>query len=170
VRIAIAAAAAVFLSSCGYTVVGHTNLMPKSIQTICIPAFANATTRYKLTDRLAEAIAKEFISRTQYRVVSDRNTADAVLLGTVTNYISYATVADPTTGRATAVDLRVYLKVSLTERATGKVLFTRPGMEVRERYEVSVDPRTYFDESDSALDRASRQVAAAIVTAILTNF
>jgi hypothetical protein len=170
VRIAIAAAAALFFTSCGYTVAGHTNLMPKSIQTICIPAFANATTRYKLTDRLAEAIAKEFISRTQYRVVSDPNTADAVLLGTVTNYISYATVADPTTGRATAVDLRVYLKVALTERATGKVLFTRPGMEVRERYEVSVDPRTYFDESDSALDRASRQVAAHLVTDILTNF
>jgi Lipopolysaccharide-assembly len=169
VRIALAAAA-ICLTSCGYTVAGHTNTMPKSIQTICIPAFANGTTRYKLTDRLAEAVAKEFISRTQYKIVSDPNTADAVLRGTVTNYISYATVADPTTGRATAVDLRLYLKVAMTERATGKVLFTRPGMEVRERYEVSVDPRTYFDESDSALDRASRQVASAIVTAILSNF
>jgi RNase P/RNase MRP subunit p29 len=169
VRIALAFAAAC-LCSCGYHVAGHTNLMPASIHTICVPAFGNATTRYKLTDRLAEAIAKEFISRTHYRVVSDPNTADAVLNGTVINYISYATVADPVTGRATAVDLRVYLRVSLTERATGKVLFTRPSMEVRERYEVSVDPRTYFDESDSALDRASRQVAATVVTAILTNF
>jgi hypothetical protein len=169
VRIAVAFAAAC-LCSCGYHVAGHTNLMPASIHTICVPAFGNATTRYKLTDRLAEAIAKEFISRTHYRVVSDPNTADAVLNGTVINYISYATVADPVTGRATAVDLRVYLRVSLTERATGKVLFTRPSMEVRERYEVSVDPRTYLDESDSALDRASRQVAATVVTAILTNF
>jgi len=169
VRIALAIAATC-LCACGYHVAGHTNLMPASIHTICVPAFGNATTRYKLTDRLAEAIAKEFISRTHYRVVSDPNTADAVLNGTVINYISYATVADPVTGRATAVDLRVYLRVSLTERATGKVLFTRPSMEVRERYEVSVDPRTYFDESDSALDRASRQVAATVVTAILTNF
>jgi hypothetical protein len=169
VRIALAFAATC-LCACGYHVAGHTNLMPASIHTICVPAFGNATTRYKLTDRLAEAIAKEFISRTHYRVVSDPNTADAVLNGTVINYISYATVADPVTGRATAVDLRVYLRVSLTERATGKVLFTRPSMEVRERYEVSVDPRTYFDESDSALDRASRQVAATVVTAILTNF
>jgi hypothetical protein len=169
VRIALAAAAVCF-ASCGYKVAGHANTMPKSIQTICIPAFGNATIRYKLTDRLAEAVAKEFISRTHYKIVSDPNTADAVLRGTVTNYISYATVADPTTGRATAVDLRLYLKVTMTERATGKVLFTRPGMEVRERYEVSVDPRTYFDESDSALDRASRQVAAAIVSDILSNF
>jgi hypothetical protein len=168
-RIALAAAA-MCLASCGYTVSGHTDLLPKSIQTICIPAFANATTRYKITDRMADAVAKEFISRSRYRIVSDPKTADAVLYGTILNYISYATVADPTTGRATAVDLRVYLKVSLIERATGKVLFTRPSKEVRERYEVSVDPRTYFDESDSALDRASRQVAAELVTAILSNF
>ncbi len=113
---------------------------------------------------------KEFISRSRYRIVSDPQTADAVLNGIVINYVSYATVADPVTGRATAVDLRVYLKVTLTERATGKVLFTRPSLEVRERYEVSTDPRTYLDESDSALDRASRQVAAALVAEILSNF
>ena len=158
------------LSSCGYHVAGHADLMPKTIHTICIPAFQNATTRYKLTDRLPEAIAREFIARTRYQIVSDPNTADAVLRGSVLRYLPYATVADPVTGRATAVDLRVYLQVSLTERATGKVLFTRPNLEVRERYEVSVDPLAYFDESDAALERASKQVAATLVSAILENF
>lgn len=162
--------AAALLASCGYHVSGHGDLVPKTIHTICIPAFQNATIRYKLTDHLPEAISRELISRTRYRIVSDPRDADAVLNGSVLNYISYATVADPVTGRATAVDLRLYLKITLTERATGKVLFNRPNMEVRERYEVSVDPRTYVDESDLALDRASRQVAATIVTAILENF
>lgn len=164
------ALSALSLISCGYHVAGHSDLLPKSIQTICVPAFFNATTRYKLTDRMPEAVAKELISRTRYHIVSDPNTADAVLRGSIMNYISYATVADPTTGRATAVDLRVYLQVSLVERATGKLLFSRPSLEVRERYEISVDPRAYFDESDAALDRASKQVAAQIVTAILENF
>jgi len=41
------AAAAMCLASCGYTVSGHTDLLPKTIQTICVPAFANATIRYK---------------------------------------------------------------------------------------------------------------------------
>ena len=68
---------------------------------------------------------------------------------------------------ADEIDRRIQ---SLVERKTAKVLFTRPGMEVRERYEISVDPRAYFDESDAALDRASKQVAAQIVTAILSNF
>ena len=60
--------------------------------------------------------------------------------------------------------------VSLIERATGKVLFTRPNMDVRERYEVSVDPKQYFEESEPALDRVSRTVAQQLVTAILENF
>jgi hypothetical protein len=166
----LAVVAALSLSSCGYHVAGHSDLLPKSLQTICIPAFTNATTRYKLTDRLPEAVSREIISRTRYHIVSDPNQADAVLRGSVMNYISYATVADPVSGRATAVDLRVYLQVSLVERATGKVLFSRPSMEVRERYEISVDPRAYFDESDAALDRASKQVATQLVTAILENF
>jgi hypothetical protein len=167
---AVAVLAGCVLSSCGYHVAGHSDLLPKTLQTICIPAFTNATTRYKLTDHMPEAVAREFISRTKYHIVSDPNQADAVLRGSIMNYISYATVADPVSGRATAVDLRVYMQVSLVERATGKVLFSRPSMEVRERYEISVDPRAYFDESDSALDRASKQVAAQIVTAILENF
>jgi hypothetical protein len=43
-------------------------------------------------------------------------------------------------------------------------------MEVRERYEISVDPRAYFDESDTAAERLSRDVARSIVSAILSGF
>ncbi len=161
---------AVTLSSCGYHVAGRADLLPKTIQTIAVPAFTNLTTRYKLTDRLAEAVSREFISRTRYRLVPDANTADAVLKGSVNNYLSFPTVLDPISGRASAVDLRVYLTVSLVERATGKVLFSRPNMEVRERYEISVTPGPYFEESDAALDRVSRTVAQQLVTSILENF
>ncbi len=160
----------VLLAGCGYHVAGHTDLLPKTINTICIPAFSNVTTNYKLSDELPEAISREFISRTRYKIVSNPNTADAILRGSVVNYIHYPTVADPTTGRASEVDLRVYMRVDLVERATGKVLFTRPNMEVRERYEISVDPKQYFEESDAALQRASKDVAQQLVTAILTNF
>src|ERR1700691_2003456 len=104
----LAASALLALPSCGYHVVGHTDLLPKTIQTICVPAFKNVTTRYKLTDRLAGAIAREFIARTRYHIVSDPAAADAVLTGSVINYLSGATVFDPATGRATAVDLHVF--------------------------------------------------------------
>jgi hypothetical protein len=167
---ALAVSIAILPASCGYHVAGKADLLPKSIQTVCIPAFTNVTTRYKLTDRLPEAISREFIARTRYRIVPDSNRADAILKGTVLNYLSFPTVFDPRTGRASAVDVRVYMQVTLTERATGKVLFTRPYFEARERYEVSEFPGAYFDESDAALERVSKQVAQQLVTSILENF
>ena len=158
------------LSSCGYQTGGRGDLLPKTIHTIAVPAFANATNRYKITDGMAEAITREFITRTRYKVVPDPAAADAVLRGSVINYTSNATVFDPTTGRATAVDIHVYLRLTLEERATGKVLFTRPNMEVRERYQVSVTPSAFFEESDDAIARASEQTARQVVSAILENF
>ena len=43
-------------------------------------------------------------------------------------------------------------------------------MEFRERYEVSVDPSAYLEESDAALTRLSRDVARTVVSAVLERF
>jgi Lipopolysaccharide-assembly len=165
-----AAALACGLAGCGYHMAGHSELMPQSVHTIAIPAFGNITTRYRLTDRLPEAIAREFIASTRYRVVSGPDQADAVLHGAVVNYFSYPTIFDPQTGRASGVEVHVTLQVSLVDRATGKVLFNRPSFEVRDRYEISTDPAQYFEESDTALNRVSQIVARQVVSGIINNF
>lgn len=158
------------VSSCGYRFAGTDNDLPKTIHTVSIPAFTNLTTRYKLTDQLPEAISREFISRTRYRVVTDPNAADAVLRGAVLNYSFYPTVFDPKTFRAAFAELHVTLSVTLTERATGKVLFNRPNFDVRETYQISPDAQQYFEENEPALRRAGQQVARSIVSAVLQNF
>ncbi len=155
---------------CGYRVAGRADTLPRTIHTIAIPAFGNMTTRYKLTEQLPQAVAREFIARTRYQVVTDVNAADAVLSGAVVGYNSYPVTLDPGTGRASAAQLSVLLDVSLRERATGKILYSRERMEFRERYEVSVDPNTYFEESDAALERLSRDVARTLVSALLERF
>ncbi len=158
------------LSGCGYHVSGHSNILPKSVKTIAITAFGNNTTSYRLSDRLSGSLTREFISRTRYNVVADPNAADAVLTGSVNTIQTYPTIFDPATGRAAGVQTIVNLNVTLTERATGKTLFARAGMEVRERYEISVDQRAYFDESSTALERLSRDVARTLVSAVLETF
>jgi hypothetical protein len=168
---ALAALASVaILTSCGYHVGGRADLMPKSVQSIAIPAWTNITTRYKLTDRIPEAISHEFIARTRYQIASDPGQADAILNGAVINYIAYPTIFDQSTGRASALQVNVTLQVSLVERATGKVLFSRPSFEMHQRYEISTFPWVYFEESDTALERLSRDVARDVVSAILENF
>jgi hypothetical protein len=66
--------------------------------------------------------------------------------------------------------MRVTLSLSLTERATGKVLINRPNFDVRETYQISPDATKYFEESDPALKRAGQRVASSIVSAVLENF
>jgi RNase P/RNase MRP subunit p29 len=162
---------AVLACSCGYHTGGHAELLPKTIKTIAVPAFTNAnTTAYKLTDRLPEAVSREFIARSKYRVVSDPNLADAVLRGAVITYVSFPIVFDSSTGRAASVELHVTMQVSLTERATGKVLFTRPRMEAKERFQIASLPGQYFLESETALDRMSKSAAAQVVSDILNDF
>jgi hypothetical protein len=166
----LALSSVLLCAGCGYSVAGRGETLPKTLHTIAIPAFGNITTRYKLTDRLPEAISREFITRTRYRVISHPNSADAVLTGAVNNYTSYPVVLDPATNRAAAVEVHVVMQVKLTERATGKVLFDRSRLEISERYEISLDPTQYFEESDDALDRASKVAARQVVSAILNAF
>jgi Lipopolysaccharide-assembly len=167
---ALVALLPVLLASCAYRFAATDTALPKTIHTIAIPAFANLSTRYKLTDQLPELISREFLTRTRYKVVPDVDTADAVLRGAIITYAFYPTIFDPANGRAAYAELHVMLTVSLTERATGKVLFNRPNFDVRETYQISPQATQYFEESDPALKRAGEQVARSVVSAVLENF
>jgi len=158
------------LSGCGYHVGGKSDLLPRNIQTVAIPPFKNLTVRYNLADRLAGAITREFISRTRYQIVTEPSQADAVLSGTILTFTAYPTILDPATGRAAGVQIQVTLQLTLVERATGKILFTRPNYDFRERYEVSVDQTQYFEESGQGLERLSRDVARTLLSSILEAF
>jgi Lipopolysaccharide-assembly len=160
--------ALIVTTACGYHVSGHGDLLPKTIKTIAVPAFGNLTARYKLARTLPTDITRELLSRTSYKIVADPNQADAVLTGTLHNFVAYPTISAG--GRSTTVEAVVTLQITLTNRATGAVLFSRTGAEFRERYEISVDPKAYFDESGTAMERLSKSVARSVVSAILEKF
>jgi len=169
IRSSTVGALMLLLSSCGYHVSGNTNLLPAEIHTIAVTPFRNASIQYKLSDYLTESVSREMISRTRYKIVADPAQADAVLTGAVANMFSSAIVADPVTGRSTGAQLVVLIQARLVDKS-GKVLFDRPNIEFRERFEISVDPKQYFDESQAALQRLSGDVARTVVSAILENF
>ena len=166
----LAAVALLFTAGCGYHVAGRGDLVPKSIKTIAVPAFQNVTTRYELARMLPEDIAREFLTRTRYTVVSDPEKADAVLTGAVVNFVYFPTTYDAAQGRSTGVQAIVTLRLALTDRTTNTAIFNRPGAEFRERYEISENPQQYFDESGPAMIRLSKDVARSVVSAILENF
>jgi len=168
-RAAGAAGVLMALSGCGYHVSGKGDLMPKDVHTIYVAHFDNMTSHYRLTDAIPEAISREFISRTRYRVAKRPEDADAVLKGTVTYFGSFAIMTDQSTGRATALQVSARIQVTLTDRG-GKVLYTHPSWGFNQRYQLSTNATTYFDESGAAELRMSQDIASAVVSGILENF
>jgi len=166
---ALLAAAIVFASACGYRVVGRTNALPEGAHTLAIPAFRNQTTQYRIEKILTEAVVREFIARTKYRVVPDANGADLVLNGDVTGISSAAVLYDPVSGRATTVLVTLNLRVALHD-AAGKALYQNNNLVFRQPYEISVDIPSFFQEEGPALDRMSRDFASQLVSDVLENF
>lgn len=144
--------------------------MPKSIQTIAIPAFKTGTSRYKLVDALPQAIGSEFLTRTRFKVVNDPTQADAVLQGTITAAYANPNVNDPNTGASISIRVSIVLSVRLVERSTGRVLYSRSNWAMHQDYAAAADPHQLFDESGPAFDRLSRDVARDLVSAVVENF
>lgn len=157
-------------AGCGYHVAGRGSRLPASLKTIAVPALENRTSRYRIEQRLTEALVHELLSRTSYHVVADPAAADAVLRGQVVGLESSPLVFDTATGRATTFVVTVHLAVRLEERETKKLLYRNDDFIFREQYEVSTDIPSFFDELNPALDRLARDFARRLVAALLENF
>lgn len=158
------------LSGCGYQVAGQADTIPDEILTIAIPAFENQTTEFKIEQYLTQAVAREFISRTRYQVVSNEENADATLRGVVTGFFAFPANFDPDTNRATTVNTITRVYVVLQDRKSGAMLYQNPNMVYRDRYEVSIDPEAYFEERQAAVVRSSESMARTLVSAVLEGF
>ncbi len=158
------------LASCGYHVAGRGSELPAEWKTLAVPALENKTTRYRIEQRLTEALVRELLARTKYRIVAEETAADGVLHGEVSRVESNAVLFDTATGRATAMVVTVQLRVRLTDRASGKVHYQNDNFVFREQYEVSTDIGSFFEEQQPALDRLARDFAARLVSALLEKF
>src|SRR5262249_25067373 len=159
-----------FFSSCGYHVAGRGDQIPKTVHTIAVVPFNNVTPRYKIDQYLTRAVAHELLTRTRFRVVPDEADADAVLRGVVVNIFVFPVVIDPASTRGTVVQISTQMQVSLAERRTGQILYQNQNFEARESYEIAIDPKAYFEESEMGMERLSRSVARNLVSAILEKF
>lgn len=156
---------------CGYHTSNHAAVkLPPGISSIAVPTFINKTQSYRAEQVLTEAVVREFISRTPYKVINkDDGTADAVLHGTVVNTFLYPLTYDSQTGRQSSAIVQINLNVKLVDKR-GKTLFENPNYMFREQYQVSREVTSFFDESPPAVDRLSRDFARTLVAEILEGF
>ena len=172
----LAVGLAIGLGGCGYHTAGHFSTMPKNVHVIAVPAMENKTSTYRVEQKLTAATIHEFLAKTNYRVVSDPNGGDAVLTGKVLRMevvpllFQTTTTATTSTAQATAMLVTMTCEVTLTDRATEKVLYHNENFLFRNEYQLSTDVRSFFQEGDPALDRMSQDFAARLVAAVTENF
>lgn len=161
----------IFLTGCGYHTSAHAPVnLPSGINSIAVPIFVNKTQSYRAEQVLTQAVVREFISRSPYKVIAkDDGSADAVLHGTVVNSTVYPLTYDTQTGRQSSAIVQITMDVKIVDKH-GKTLFENPNYLFREQYQVSREVTSFFDESPPAVDRLSRDFARTLVAEILEGF
>jgi outer membrane lipopolysaccharide assembly protein LptE/RlpB len=166
---AVLFAAASVATGCGYAVAGRASKMPPDVHTIAVLPLVNKTSTYRIEQRMTNAVVREFLERTKYRIVPTDKDADAVLSGEISSIEASAVTYDYTTGRATTMLVTVTMKVRLEDR-DHKVLYQNDNYVFRQPYEISTDVTSFFQEEGPALDRMSQDFASRLVADILENF
>ncbi len=162
-------------SACGYHVAGHDTALPKTIHVIAVPAIENKTSSYRIEQRLTAATIHEFLSKTNYKIVSNPSSGDAVLTGKVLSVEAVPLTFQSQSGsstitQATTMLVTVKCEVTLTEFDTQKVVFHTDNFLFRNEYELSTDVKSFFEEQDPALDRLAKDFAQKLVAAVLENY
>ena len=168
-RLGVIAALCFVTAGCGYHTAGHANLLPADLHTLAVPAFVNQTQTYKIEQMLTSAVVQEFSTRTNYRVISSPDSADATLRGVVLSTYTSPLTYDSKTGRAASVLVVVSMSVALTDKQ-GRVLYQNPSYTFREQYQVSQELSSFFEEDSPAFQRLSREFARTLVSNILEAF
>jgi len=155
---------------CGYHVAGRSSQLPSGWKTIAIPAFKNRTTQYRIEQRFTEAVIREFISRTKYRVIQDEAAADAVLHGEIVTIEADPVLFDSTTGQVTTMLVTVHTKVRLVDNHSKDAVYHNDDMVFRDEYQISSDVQSFFEEESPALERMAHDFAAKLVSNVMDMF
>ena len=162
--IVVACSVVFTFSGCGYRLASK-NPGNGGGRTIAVPTFSNQTTTYRIEQRLTEAVRREFIRRTKYKVVASE-TGDVLLGGDVLSFMAIPIIFNPQ-GRGSSYTVFVELNVRLTDAHTGAVLFQNDHWVFREVFELSQNSGEFVPEDTAAVERLARRFASSLVASVL---
>src|SRR5215471_7060198 len=151
-----------------YKPAGRGDGLPKHIKTLAIPPFQNPSLRYKVEQRFTAAVIDEAIHRSRsLKIVSSPAGAD---MNGMIKYFGFRPVLIDDQGRARLFEITITVEVTVRDQTTNKVLFNNPNYVFRGEYEISGDPKTYFNEEGAATDRLARDFAKSVIATVLEGF
>jgi outer membrane lipopolysaccharide assembly protein LptE/RlpB len=166
----VAALLLLLTTACGYHTGGTAVRLPSDLHTIYVPAFDNRSQTYRIGQIFTEAVIQELRSRTNYRIVTtDDRTAEATLVGSISNVYNAPLTYDSVTGAITSSIVVINLSASLTTRE-GKVLWSNPNFLYREQYQETNNTASFFEEAAPAVQRVANSFSKTLVSDILEAY
>jgi outer membrane lipopolysaccharide assembly protein LptE/RlpB len=164
---ALAALVCLCLSDCGYHTLGAATHLPPDVKTLAVPVFATRTDSNGTETALTQAVVREFLTRTRFRVTTDSGTdADAVLHGTILKQAVTPLTYNAATQQSSSFVITIVASVTLTAH-DGRVLYENKNYIYREQYQSTTDLPTFVQEDPAAIQRLSREFARQLVADIL---
>ncbi len=163
----LTAVALLGLSGCGYHTLGAATHLPPDVKTLAVPVFATRTESNGTETALTQAVVREFLTRTRFRVTTDSGTdADAVLHGTILKQNVTPLTYNAATQQSSSFVITIVASVTLTAH-DGRVLYENKNYIYREQYQSTTDLPTFIQEDPAAIQRLSREFARQLVADVL---
>ena len=155
------------LSGCGYHTLGAATHLPPDVHTLSVPLFASKTDAYHTETVMTDAVIREFMARTRFRVTPDAGgDADAVLHGTILKETVTPLTYNAATQESSSFLLTIVASVTLTGR-DGNVLYENKNYVYRQQSQSTTDLPTFIQENPAAVQRLSRDFARQLVADVL---
>jgi hypothetical protein len=167
-------AAAACVSGCGYSLSGRGSFLPAYIKVIGVPIFVNSTPIFNIEQPITERVRSELIGRGKYKVLQQTTGVDGLLTGEIVA-ISFVPAAFTDQRLASRYVLTITTRIEFKDVKADKVLWSNPGMQFREEYDVpnataGLDASAFLGQDQNALNRLASEFARSIVSAILEAF
>lgn len=154
-----------------YAPVTETGL-PRDIKRIAVPIFQfeSKGLRYRVENRFTDAVSMEILRKARgIKVQGDLNGADAVIEGSIRDF-SFSGVLLDRDGRARVYEVTIVCSVTVRDLRTNRILYDNQNFVLRDNFEFTDDPRSFFNEEDPAVDRIARSFAESLVSTLVNGF
>lgn len=156
-----------FVSACGYQMVGKETHVPPGLRSVAIITFKNLTYEPGIEVPFTQAFLKEFILDGRVRVV-DRAQADSILEGAILAFNIYSVSYD-LSGHVAEYQTTIILNLTLKDNA-GKVLWEQKGFSETQWFRTSSNILTSEANKAAAIQQIGTLVAGRIRNRFFYNF
>ena len=166
-----AAAVWVVAAGCGYTLVGTgAGALSEDIRTVAVLPLTGRLPRVEIVQRMTQSIVEAFVARTNRKVITEKQGADAVLKGKVQQF-QVTPIGWDQQNQVNRFQVTIVMELEFKKTGEEKALYTTSGWTFRTQFDLETSATDqYTDRELLALDSIGEEFGRAVVSAILEGF